>query len=271
MDRYFARAVDAYHVYRPVLDLLGRSEVTDKGDGYNETLAYGAYTGGDVDLVSMTLTQVDALQTKMLQHPKNKLNSSAVGRYQIVRTTMRAIRNTLGLTGKELFDRDMQDRMACFLLGQRGIDKWLAGRLSTDTLLTNLAKEWASLPTPSGKGYYSGQRASVTVPDVKYALSQVRERHMEGQPKQVETVEVDKPVVPEQVEQEVRKKSGLWQWLTGLFGSGALGLGWLTGMDWQAILAGGVVLIVVLLVLVALRSQIVAAVREIKGAVEGHG
>jgi len=98
-------------------------------------------------------------------------------------------------------------------------------------------------------------------------------RALEGENpyREVETVEIDKPVVPEQVEKEVRKKSGLWQWLTGLFGSGALGLGWLTGMDWQAILAGGVVLIVVLLVLVALRSQIVAAVREIKGAVEGQG
>ncbi|SFQ80869.1 Lysozyme family protein [Nitratireductor indicus] len=94
---------------------------------------------------------------------------------------------------------------------------------------------------------------------------------MVGQSADVKEVPVPKPVVPEQVEQEVRKKSGLWQWLTGLFGSGALGLGWLTGMDWQAILAGGVVLIVVLLVLVALRSQIVAAVREIKGAVEGRG
>lgn len=35
-----AGAVDAYAVYRPLLDL---TEGTDKGDGYNETLAYGAY------------------------------------------------------------------------------------------------------------------------------------------------------------------------------------------------------------------------------------
>lgn len=264
MDRNFARAVDAYHVYRPVLDLLGRSEGTDKGDGYNETLAYGAYTGGDIDLVSMTLTQVDALQTKMLQHPKNKLNSSAVGRYQIVRTTMRAIRNTLGLTGKELFDRDMQDRMACFLLGQRGIDKWLAGRLGTDTLLTNLAKEWASLPAPSGKGYYSGQRASVTVADVKYALSQVRERHMEGQPKQVETVEIDRPVVPETVEEKVKEKTGLWQKLTGFFGAGGVGGGLLWGVDWQtlAVIAGAAILALLLIVL--LQNQIVGAIKKVR-------
>lgn len=83
-------------------------------------------------------------------------------------------------------------------------------------------------------------------------------------------VEVEKPVVPEKVEQKVKEKSGFLSWLTGLFGSGAIGLGWLAGMDWQAVLAGGVVLLVFLLVLILLRTQIVAAVRDIKNSVE-HG
>jgi len=117
-----AAAHDKYHVYRPLLDLIGLTEGTDKGRGYNETLAYGRLTGGPVDLIGMTLTQIDALQTRMLQHKANVWNSSAVGRYQIVRTTMRAIRKTLGLSGSEKYDPDMQDRLACFLLGQRGID-----------------------------------------------------------------------------------------------------------------------------------------------------
>ncbi|MBZ9888937.1 hypothetical protein LB559_13390 [Mesorhizobium sp. BR1-1-3] len=80
-------------------------------------------------------------------------------------------------------------------------------------------------------------------------------------------VPVDKPVVPEKVEQKVKEKSGFLSWLTGLFGSGAIGLGWLAGMDWQAVLAGGVVLLVFLLVLLLLRSQIVSAVRQIKAEV----
>lgn len=204
--------MDKYYIYRPVLDLLGKSEGTDwnpkrkRGRGYNETLAYGALTDGDVELVSMTLSQVDASQTKMLRHPFNKWDSSAIGRYQIVRATLRDIRKVLNLSGDLLFDRDMQDRMGCYLIGVRGIDKWLVGRLSTDTLLTNLAKEWASLPTPSGKGHYSGQNASVSVGEVKAALAEVRKRHEAGQPKQVERVEVDKPVVPPTVEDQVKKK-----------------------------------------------------------------
>lgn len=80
-------------------------------------------------------------------------------------------------------------------------------------------------------------------------------------------VQVDKPVVPEKVEQKVKEKSGFLSWLTGIFGSGSLGFAWLAGMDWQAILAGGVVLIIFLLVLFLLRSQIVSAVRQIKAEV----
>lgn len=227
--------MDKYFVYRPMIDLMGKSEGTapPKGDGYNETLAYGAFTGGDVNLVGMTLDQVDVLQTRMLGHPKNKLNSSAVGWGQIVRTTMRTIRKELALDGKALFNAEMQDRMICYLLGVRGIDKWLAGRMKQSTLINNLAREWASFPTTEGKGYYDGQRSSVTVGEVKAALAEVKRRHLEGQP---ETAVVEKPVVPPAVEKEVRQKTN---WLTSIFGAGGIlgGLGsWLAGVDTEKLL-----------------------------------
>ena len=187
--------MDPRYIYRPMLDLLGKSEGTDKGDGYNETLAYGAYTGGDVNLVGMTLDQVDALQTAMLKHPDNSWNSSAIGRYQIVRTTLRRIRSTLDLSGSELFDEAMQDRMGCFLLGLRGIDQWLDGKITEPTLINNLAMEWASLPTTEGVGYYGGQKSSVTLERVRLALAQVRTRHnMEQTAPEVETPPVVAPL-----------------------------------------------------------------------------
>lgn len=167
---------DKFYVYRPMLDLLGFTEGTDKGRGYNETLAYGKFTGGDRNLVGMTMSQIDALQTQMLAHPKNTFDSSALGRYQIVRTTRREIQEQLNIPDSAKFDKDMQDRMACYLLGYRGIDKWLEGDMSTDMLVNNLAKEWASLPTTKDKSYYGGQHAAVNALHVVDVLAEVRKR-----------------------------------------------------------------------------------------------
>ena len=256
---------DKYYVYRPMLDLIGFTEGTDKGRGYNETLAYGKFTGGDVNLISMTLTSVDVLQTKMLGHPKNSFNTSAIGRYQIVRTTRRNIQKTLNLAGAELFNADMQDRMACYLLGVRGIDKYLSGRMAEDTLINNLAQEWASLPTTGDKGYYGGQNAAVKSARVRQVLAEVRKRHKEGQPKQV--VEVVPPVV----EKEVRKKTGI---LSGWFGGGfsLSGLAaWLAGgIDYKVLLIVIAVAAVGSGVFLVGGEWIVRRVRSISAALEGE-
>lgn len=173
--------LDTYYAVRPLFDLFGKSEGTDKGDGYNETLAYGAFTGGDVDLCSMTLDQVDTLQTKMLKHPDNKLNSSAAGRYQIVRTTLRKIKKALDLPAATKFNQRTQDLMCLYLLNGRGLAKYIAGTMKEDTFLTNLAKEWASIPTPSGRGFYDGQHNTpVTPAEVRKVLAEVKRRFAEG-------------------------------------------------------------------------------------------
>ncbi|SFJ54320.1 hypothetical protein [Aerobium aerolatum] len=264
-------ARDKYHVYRPMLALIGFAEGTDRKRGYNETLAYGAFTGGDVDLVAMTLQEVDALQTRMLKHPDNRFNSSALGRYQIVRTTLRAIRKTLKLQATALFDAEMQDRCACYLLGLRGIDKYLTGRLSQDTLINNLAHEWASLPTISGKGAYAGQNAAVSPDRVRQVLAKVRERHGASQPAREIVVEkeIDKPVVPVSVETEIRKRTDQWSWITTIFGSGSAGLAALAGMDWQSVMAIGALALGGLIIALLLRRQIVCAVRDVRRIIEG--
>ncbi|MBL0937168.1 MAG: hypothetical protein IBJ07_20710 [Rhizobiaceae bacterium] len=105
-----------------MLDLIGYAEGTDKGRGYNETLGYGKFTGGDRTLVTMTLDQIDAMQTGMLRHPDNNFNSSAAGRYQITQRTLRGLRDQLGLSGDEFFDAGMQDRLAEELMRRRGND-----------------------------------------------------------------------------------------------------------------------------------------------------
>lgn len=106
----------------PFLGFVGDAEGTDRGRGYNETLGYGAFTGGDVELISMDLDAIDELQGSMLADPNNTFNSSALGRYQIVRKTLRRLREKLDLDGSELFDEKLQDRLATELAKERGRD-----------------------------------------------------------------------------------------------------------------------------------------------------
>lgn len=162
---------------RPILLVLGFSEGTAIRDGYNETLSYGAYTGGDVNLVGMTLGEIDKLQTKMLAHPKNHWNSSAVGMFQIVRTTLRKLKKDMRLSDSVKFTAEVQDLMALRLLEGRGLDKWLDGTLSTNAFIDNLAKEWASLPQSNGVGAYKGQgaKAAQFLPMLRNALEQTRD------------------------------------------------------------------------------------------------
>lgn len=101
-------------------DLIGHYEGTDRGRGYNETLGYGRFTGGDVNLTQMTLREILELQRKMLAHPDNHYNSSAVGRYQIVSKTLKGLIKELGLSLDTQFTPELQDRLADQLIRGRG-------------------------------------------------------------------------------------------------------------------------------------------------------
>jgi len=121
--------------FRPLLDFIARHEVGTTGpEGYNISLAQGELTGGEKDLVNMTLDQIDALQRRMLL---NRFNSSALGRYQILRATLRSLRRKLGLPASQKFSRELQDRLAVALIKGRGRS------------VPGLRSEWASLKNVS--------------------------------------------------------------------------------------------------------------------------
>jgi hypothetical protein len=65
-----------------------------------------------------------------------------------------------GLTTRDLFNENNQDRLATQLLYRRGLQDYLDGRISANKFANSLAKEWASLPVVSGpkkgRSYYSG-------------------------------------------------------------------------------------------------------------------
>lgn len=129
--------------YKEVLDHIARSEGTANrpGGGYSTSLDFGRWLPGrsEKDLTKLTLNQIDELQSGMLADPANRakygngLGSSAIGRYQIVRKTLRGLRRQLGLSGDQLFDAAMQDRLGATLARARGANA------------AGLQNEWASL------------------------------------------------------------------------------------------------------------------------------
>ena len=109
--------------FGPMLDFVAKHEGTanQPGGGFNTSLGFGMFIpGGEKNLVEMTLLQIDALQTEILNNPKNHFNSSAIGRYQIVRKTLRGLRTQLGLSPTALYNEDLQNLLGATLISERG-------------------------------------------------------------------------------------------------------------------------------------------------------
>lgn len=198
-------AAGANGEYAPLLNLVGQAEGTDKGRGYNETLGYGRYTGGPVDLIGMTLKEIDDLQTKMLSNPANTLNSSAVGRYQITRTTLRDMREKMGLTGDEKFDPAMQDRLASYLIATRATG-------DMRQMQDGLAGIWASFPKADTGASAYGQRTGTSLSSVQAAIQasqQAQAAQATGGPSKMEhEIQISLTGLPPGVQASARRANG---------------------------------------------------------------
>lgn len=104
-------------------------------------------------ITEMTVNEVRAWQR---ENRRVGSQSTAIGGYQIISKTFDRLVKQMGLTGDEVFNTELQDTMAVSLLEGRGFSRWQSGKLSDEQFMNNLAKEWAALPTSSGRGYYDG-------------------------------------------------------------------------------------------------------------------
>lgn len=82
-------------------------------------------------------------------------------------------------------------------------------------------------------------------------------------------VPVPDPVVPDAVDEQIKKKTNIMQWLLGLFGSGGAAVSALVGADWMTVLAvfGGAAGLMLLVLL--LRRQLIGAIGDIRDAIGG--
>jgi hypothetical protein len=145
--------------------------------GYEVTLGYGAYVPERFRgraLTDMTLGEVKELQREMLRHPENGWNSSAVGKYQIVGTTLRGLQQEMGLPDSARFTPELQDAMGLRLLERRGLRQYQNGNLSAAEFQNRLASEWASVArSDTGRSGYN-QHTGTTTAQIQAAILGVR-------------------------------------------------------------------------------------------------
>ena len=80
----------------------------------------------------------------------------AIGRYQIIPSTLRYLVEVEGLRLDEPFSAELQDRLAIRLIRDAGLDAYLVGQATTGDFMDALAFVWAGLPLGSGRSAYEG-------------------------------------------------------------------------------------------------------------------
>ncbi|WP_373635771.1 hypothetical protein [Yoonia sp. SS1-5] len=101
----------------------------------------------------------------------------AIGRYQFIPDTLRRVVRQVGADRRDRFTPALQDRLADVLLADAGFPDFMAGRLSQERFINNLAAIWAGLPTSNGRSKYhgfAGNRATVTLAYFQSEIAKIR-------------------------------------------------------------------------------------------------
>lgn len=126
---------------KALLDLIATAESGVHG--------YNAYYPGSSDptIVEKTLAQIDQFQTQRIE---SGVRSSAIGRYQFIRGTLRSAVQLAGLDPQRTrFTPTVQDYLILAVMkSSRKLNQWLAGSVSSADFQLQLAAEFASVPVP---------------------------------------------------------------------------------------------------------------------------
>lgn len=156
--------------YTQLLHLIAKAE--SKGN-------YNAYFGNAGNSsVKFTAMPIEKVLKWQSDYVKQGSVSSAVGKYQILDTTLKGLIRELDVDTRQLFDQSMQDRMAAALIERRGAEAYVNGELTQEKFAANLAKEWASLPRVIGKhaedSYYSSDGLNKSLVSVEEVLGAIQ-------------------------------------------------------------------------------------------------
>jgi muramidase (phage lysozyme) len=166
---------------QPLLQFIRQHEA--RGD-YN--IVWGGIRKADHPrrkLTSMTVKEVLDWQDSI----DRAYGSEAAGAYQIMEDTLRPMVNSGKVKASDLFDEKTQDALAAVLLEGRGLNDFLADKISPVVFGQSLSKEWASLPCTlidkrgrpaQGQSYYDGDglnKSGAKVTEFVQLLAKLRE------------------------------------------------------------------------------------------------
>ena len=142
-------------VYGRVLDFIAQFEAVN---GHYDSVFPSSRKP---EILDMTINQVladggervrDQIRGRRFRSKKtgNYWGSSAMGRYQYIRKTLKDVAQRMGLDfDKDKFDPETQDKIAIFHLKQdHQMEEWLKGQISDKQFLKRLSRTWASIPDP---------------------------------------------------------------------------------------------------------------------------
>ena len=158
--------------YTPLLDVIGKAESKNNYNAY-----FGNPGNQSVRFTDMSIAEVLAWQAEFVR--KGNF-SSAVGRYQIIDTTLSGLVKRLGIDQQQKFNQTTQDTLAIALVERRGAEDYINNDLTREQFAANLAKEWAALPRIIGSNpsdsYYASDginKALVKVDDILGAIGRI--------------------------------------------------------------------------------------------------
>jgi muramidase (phage lysozyme) len=156
--------------YRPLLDTIAKGESKGNYNAY-----FGNVANTTVRFTDMSVADVMEWQAAYVAQGGK---SSAVGKYQIIRSTLAGLVQQLGLSPDTRFDAETQDRMAIALLERRGALAFVDKQLSREAFAANLAKEWAALPRVVGEdpqnSYYAHDglnKSQISIDEILHAVA----------------------------------------------------------------------------------------------------